>query len=190
MLIIRRCDDGRLRLSNNRQSDTAHDEAEARRKLYRWGHTDLSINKALAEMRTGAGAAPARPGWRVVRPSDAVPEARTAPVSQPEPEEERMEEKPRKRTRRAAPAAAPPAPKEAEPAKKPARKRASRPAPRSGTEGKDPAAEALESFRAGAAALRSIEAAQLPFARGPWTELREKAEQIVACLQGKRPPGS
>ncbi|HET7321203.1 MAG TPA: hypothetical protein VFI96_01830 [Longimicrobiaceae bacterium] len=189
MLHIRRADDGRLHLSNNRQSGVAGDEAEARRKLYRWGHTDLSISKALAEMREAAGEQAASNGWRVLRPSDATPErAAEEPEKSEKGEAKPMPEKKKRSTRRRAtaaeaPAKAPakaPAPKAAKPARKP------RAAPK-----KPPTADssgvelALEHFRAGARELKKLEAAQLPFARGPWTELREKADLIVTSLQGK-----
>ncbi len=48
------------------------------------------------------------------------------------------------------------------------------------------AARAL--FAEGTQALREIEKATLPFARDPWTELRTRSAEILACLQGERPP--
>ncbi|MEW5929553.1 MAG: hypothetical protein AB1941_19030, partial [Gemmatimonadota bacterium] len=42
-------------------------------------------------------------------------------------------------------------------------------------------------FAEGTQALRELESATLPFARGPWTELRTQSAQILACLQGKTP---
>lgn len=50
------------------------------------------------------------------------------------------------------------------------------------------AARAL--FAEGTQALREIESATLPFARGPWTELRTQSAEILACLQGKKPDRS
>ncbi len=45
-------------------------------------------------------------------------------------------------------------------------------------------------FAEGTQALREIESATLPFARGPWTELRTQSAEILACLQGKKPDRS
>lgn len=42
-------------------------------------------------------------------------------------------------------------------------------------------------FAEGTQALRELESATLPFARGPWTELRTQSAQILACLQGRTP---
>jgi len=45
-------------------------------------------------------------------------------------------------------------------------------------------------FAEGTHALREIESATLPFARGPWTELRTRSAEILACLQGRKPDRS
>ncbi|MBX6364690.1 MAG: hypothetical protein IRZ00_12550 [Gemmatimonadetes bacterium] len=40
-------------------------------------------------------------------------------------------------------------------------------------------------FARGVELLRAEERGVLPFAREPWTRLREDAERILACLEGK-----
>lgn len=51
----------------------------------------------------------------------------------------------------------------------------------------DPIAEVRALFSEGSKRLRELERQVLPFARGPWEELREMAERIVASLEGKNP---
>ena len=52
--------------------------------------------------------------------------------------------------------------------------------------GSDPLQEARKAFAEGSRLLREMEQGVLPFARGPWTELRQQAEQILANLSGKK----
>ena len=256
MLVIQPTADGRYHVSNNHRSGYARDTASARMLAHDWGHTDLSVNKALSEMRSGAPGAPPS-GWRVARPEREAPPRENARVEVANPVAERSAEAPpRRRAHRAqADAAAPPAAPDPErlaaaPAKKPARspspapaaappakprKRAAtagagpaaevetKPAPRprakpaSKSEAKaaaksapkppepkraprakaaasrepapaaDPREQALALFRAGAKELARVERGTLPFARGPWSELRRMAEHIATCLEGKKP---
>lgn len=296
---IQRTEDDRLLVSNRTQSRLVESEADARRTLYTWGHTDISINKALAELRREGAEAGADRGWRVVRPEAAgAPEpapviaaesapprrrgrnkaAAAEPAATPEPAapapaapaEPRAEPAPeaikpartraprrsraraaapeataeerdgaestgspgaeapspapaparKRRSRRAAPAAgepaepepaaeaappAPPAPEapvveapvaEERPASKPRRRRAARPAETESDAGvagggavaaADPQQRALLLSRQLAEALLELERGTLPFARGPWAELRGRAEHIAACLSGRTP---
>lgn len=213
MLVIQRTEEGRLRLSDRRRTGLVDGEAEARRTLYHWGYTELSITKALAEMRRAEGSLPPLAPWRVTRPADRAGEP--APAAPPDPGESMKEKEPTPRKRRraaeAAPAEAPPpepsprpaasrrgrkqaaasapAPEpppapaeETPPPAAPARtRRAARPAP---SPEADPLAQAQALFAEGTRVLRQIEAGTLPFARGPWTELRAQAEHILACLKG------
>lgn len=223
MLVIQPTADGRFHISNNHRSGYAHDMASARTLAYDWGHTDLSINKALAEMRAGGTAQAPERGWRVSRreraqprpaPGEPVkaeppaPEAGQAGAVKPgAPKGERPKKEPRRRRapaevkpaakavgdrpvkRATAPAKAAPEPAVAP--KRGARKAAApKPAPaaRKPVEPKagDPRERALALFRAGAKELAALERDTLPFARAPWSELRQMAEHIAACLEGKR----
>lgn len=275
MLVIQPTQDGRLRVQNSQRSDVVPSEAAARSTAHRWGHTDVTINKALAEMRGRPSDGPDARAWRVLRPESGSAEVRSAapqrsapapaPVAersprrarrgakQPPSESEPRDQDPaaeavpaaapparRKRTnkraaavqeavqapeeqRAAAPAddppAAPPRPKrtrtrkraapaeaeaaaapapaaepapQPEPAKSPARARrarTSRTAPTAvarETEG-TPRERALNLVRQGVRELAAIEGETLPFARAPWSELREMAEYVAACLEGKKP---
>lgn len=90
---------------------------------------------------------------------EAAPEPVAEPVPEPAPEAPvRKPRKPRKSRAKAAP----------EPAAVPV----------------DPAVHHAAEL---ARALRERERAVLPFARGPWTELRETAERVLACLEGREP---
>ena len=169
MLTIDAMEDGRLRVRNNRRSDVARDESAARAMAERWGHTELTINKALAEMRAEAGGGEAARSWRIVRPEPAG----TAEVQAAPPKAAGR----RARARRGAEAG-----KSA---------RSAKPAKRSGV-GKTattgaPRARAL--VAEAVKELRGLEKDALPFARAPWSELREMAEHIVTCLDGKKPRG-
>lgn len=284
MLVIRPTDDGRLHLSNNQRHDVVSSESAARSTAHRWGHTDLVINKALADMRAAGGGVTPELGWRVLRPDAPVAEVATRPArrasrevaapshvaeepTQPKPKRSRArlsapkaeeatpqetepeadipspappaQERPKRRSRKAPEVvtAAPeqPAPKVVEPATpaatepKPAgasrRSRKQEQAPQGETapvvaapvaEGArvpakpaptrrkraaaPPVAEPETTVAAGsrreraqavadalARELSGIETEVLPFARGPWTDLREMAEFVAACLRGGKP---
>lgn len=122
--------------------------------------------------------------------AEAAPEPVAEPVPEPAPEAPaRKPRKPRKSRAKAAPepvVEASPAPEpelaREEPEKKPrraARKKAERAAA--------PADPAVHHAAELARALRERERAVLPFARGPWTELRQAAERMLACLEGREP---
>lgn len=117
-----------------------------------------------------------------------------APAPVPALEAEPPAAKPRRSRKKAQPApaaeAAPaPTPEETQPAAEKKPRRAAARAKR------EPAAEhpdaAVHHAAELARALRERERATLPFARGPWTELRETAERVLACLEGRevRPGG-
>lgn len=212
MLVIQPTDDGRLHVHNNHRSDFVRDEASARAMAYHWGHTDVSINKALAEMRpTGGVEAPVR-AWRIARPGKPTvrvepmkqtPETSTEPAAKPvKPKRPRGTAVPGE----AAVAAPAPAPAPAEAAivetklakaKRRVRKAAAplsepkaerNPAPKpADTADTTARSRALTLFRTGVRELVAMESETLPFARGPWSDLREMAEYIAACLEGKRP---
>lgn len=231
MLVIRRTDDARLLVSNKRHSRVVDSESDARRTLYSWGHTDISINKALTELRRAEGSAggPAH-AWRVVRPAAATPETAAAPEPAAEPAAEKAPAKRTRKPRKAAAPATPPRPApvpaaEAAPApgaKKPRaprkragkakveaapaakaeeaappapaerkprvpRKRAAKAATGEAAPAADPRARAVDLATQLSDALRALENDTLPFARGPWADLRGKAEYIAACLRGKKP---
>ncbi len=80
MLAIERTEEGQLRLSDRRRTGVAAGEAEARRTLYHWGYTDLSINKALAELRRTEGRVPAASRWQVIRSGDRTHETAAPPA--------------------------------------------------------------------------------------------------------------
>lgn len=247
MLVIRRTEDARLQVSNNRHSRVVDSETEARRTLHSWGHTDVSINKALTELRRAEGNAGTAHAWRAVRPEPVKPAvaADAAPASAATHEEPSRQRKPAVPPPAAPPpaaapasapkeASAPPAPKKyprpekaekakgkkttaverdppapnasAEPTTKPAPSRKVRadPEPAAAPAAKRPSAarqkpatprqptrdrrlEAVELASRLADALRVLEGDTLPFARGPWADLRGKAEHIAACLRGKKP---
>lgn len=312
MVVIERVETGGLRVSNARQSAVVDDEQQARSTLHSWGHTDLSINMALAEMRRREGGADAEPrAWRITRPAQAPPEPtageadaqthdpKTTMAASPRKRRSRRAESgadaadpdvvpesaeapatPAKRTRtrkRASPReteAVPEAPVTAadtKPGRKPRRRKAAEPAPdpnsdpvpvevaapdsaaerevaprkkrqrrtKAGSPPEpvaaplqvdDPAPDAVAEeaprrrasraraakakntpeptaaadgaveevptdrvaaarfwFEKGTEMLREIERETLPFARGPWTDLRERGESVVAALEGREP---
>jgi hypothetical protein len=242
MLVIQPTADGRLRIFNNHRSDFARDESSARTLAYNWGHTDISINKALSEMRSATRGDAQPSGWRVARQE---PPRKSVPAKAPEPPAADAAPKPAARVETPAPVAerrprprkaaapkpapntvlapvkpvaaepkAPPKtrakpaavakPPRAAPVKAPAKvakpvkavakapvkaaeKRPMKAEPKPPAAKGDPRDRALAHLRAGVRELAGIEDATLAFARGPWSELREMAEYIAACLEGKKP---
>jgi hypothetical protein len=230
MLIIQPTADGRLHIHNNHRSDFARDEASARSLAYNWGHTDISINKALSEMRASSRGESSPAGWRVARPAPVKePAAAKEPAQAKKPAASAREPEPapsaaklrgeRRARKEAAAKSAAPEPKpaaELKPAAAPKPAAAARPAPAPTPAAEKPAAEkpkpapraraakpaapettekpaapprdrALAHIRAGVKELLALEGETLPFARAPWSDLREMAEYISACLEGKRP---
>lgn len=91
MLTIQRTEDGRLALANRRQSDVADDEAQARRMLQEWGHTEVTINRAFAEMGRAAGEV-VSPAWTAHRPM----RKKETPMPKPEPAASRRDRRGKK----------------------------------------------------------------------------------------------
>ncbi|MBW3628098.1 MAG: hypothetical protein KY464_02260 [Gemmatimonadetes bacterium] len=184
MLVIEPTADGRLRIQNNHRTEFARDETAARTLAYNWGHTAVSINKALSEMRASARGEAEPSGWR------ATPNAAPAALPQALPAAPaaavRNGRGPKRvqQPTRASKAAPTVSPAQAEP--KPPTKTPSRTAPRPQRES-GPRERALSHFRAGVKELVEVESSTLAFARGPWSDLREMAEYITTCLEGKRP---
>ncbi|HEX7240357.1 MAG TPA: hypothetical protein VF263_08840 [Longimicrobiaceae bacterium] len=143
--------------------------------------------------------AEAVPPRKRARKAPAAEKEPAAPAPEPAAEEPKPAVRP-KRARSAKPAAAaeaPAAPAAApEPVEAPAapaaRKRAPRvraPEPAAAARGPEEWLEAARAlFAEGTQSLKEIERTTLPFARGPWTELREKSAEILACLQGGTRP--